>query len=70
MPGVEREVSGQGFALDDEEAEIGVACIGVLIRGNKGEVVAGLSLSAPIKHRKDEWTGLLQQAAKTISERL
>ena len=60
----------QGFAYDDEEAEIGVGCIGVLIHDNKGEVVAGLSISAPIERRKDEWIKLLKQSAKKISERL
>ena len=64
------EARSKGFAYDDEEAEIGVGCIGVLIHDNKGEVVAGLSISAPIERRKDEWIKLLKQAAKTISDRI
>lgn len=64
------ESSAQGFAYDDEEAEIGVGCIGVLIRNRAGDVVGGLSISAPIERRKDEWAGLLKQAAKKISERM
>lgn len=64
------QASEQGFAYDDEEAEIGVGCIGVLIRDNKGEVVAGLSISAPIERRKEEWISLLKQAARKISERI
>jgi len=62
--------SAQGFAYDNEEAEIGVGCIGVLIYNNKGDVIGGLSISAPIERRKDEWAILLKQAAKTISEKL
>jgi DNA-binding IclR family transcriptional regulator len=62
--------SNQGFAYDNEEAEIGVGCIGVLIHDQKGEVVAGLSISAPIERRKDDWIKLLKEATKTISERL
>jgi DNA-binding IclR family transcriptional regulator len=60
----------RGFAYDNEEAEIGVGCIGVLIHNTVGEVVAGLSISAPIERRKDEWVSLLQRAAKTIADRL
>jgi DNA-binding IclR family transcriptional regulator len=64
------ESTSQGFAYDNEEAEIGVGCIGVLIHDSSGEVVAGLSISAPIERRKDEWVELLKQAAKKIAERL
>jgi len=60
----------QGFAYDNEEAEIGVGCIGVLINNRKGVVIGGLSISAPIERRKNEWAALLKQAAKEISERM
>ena len=64
------EATINGIAFDNEEAEIGVGCIGVLIHDKGGDVVAGLSISAPIERRKNEWAGLLKKAAKTISERL
>lgn len=64
------ESTVQGFAYDNEEAEIGVGCIGVLIHNNAGNVVGGLSISAPIERRKDEWATLLKRAANKISERL
>ncbi|PKG81400.1 IclR family transcriptional regulator [Colwellia sp. 75C3] len=57
----------QGFAYDNEEAEIGVGCIGVLLYDRYGEVVAGLSVSAPIARRKDEWIKDLVKAGKSIS---
>lgn len=57
----------QGFALDNEEAEIGVGCIGVLLYDRFGEVVAGLSVSAPIERRKDEWIKDIIKAGKSIS---
>jgi len=60
----------QGFALDNEEAELGVGCIGVLIRDSSGEVVAGLSVSAPIERRKAQWVQAVMAAGKAISERL
>lgn len=62
--------SAQGFAYDNEEAEIGVGCIGVLILNAKGEVIAGLSASAPKERRQDEWADLLKNAAKAIAARL
>lgn len=65
-----RESTARGFACDNEEAEIGVGCIGVLIYNNAGDVVGGLSISAPINRRKDEWATLLKSTAKKISERL
>ena len=45
----------RGYALDNEEAEPGVGCIGVLIRDASGRAVAGLSISAPIERRRSEW---------------
>jgi DNA-binding IclR family transcriptional regulator len=59
-----------GYALDNEEAEEGVGCIGVLIRDNSGAIVAGLSVSAPIERRRDEWITLVRQAGAAISARL
>jgi len=65
-----RRVHAHGFAYDDEEAEEGVGCIGVLVYDDKKNVVAGLSISAPIERRKTEWVELVKQAGKKISERL
>lgn len=60
----------QGYAFDNEEAEMGVGCIGVLLYDKYGEVVAGLSVSAPIERRKDEWIKYLIKAGKSISAEL
>jgi DNA-binding IclR family transcriptional regulator len=62
--------SANGYALDNEEAEEGVGCIGVLIHDNSGAVVAGLSVSAPIERRRNEWIALVRQAGEAISARL
>ena len=64
------QVKRQGFAYDNEEAEEGVGCIGVLIYDSSKNVVAGLSISAPIERRKEEWVKLVKDAGKKISERL
>lgn len=60
----------QGYALDDEEAELGVGCIGVLIRDASGQVLAGLSVSAPIQRRETSWIALVREAGSRISQRL
>jgi DNA-binding IclR family transcriptional regulator len=59
-----------GYALDNEEAELGVACIGVLIRDASGEAVAGLSISAPRDRHESAWIDLLIQAGNRLSKRL
>lgn len=61
--------SERGYALDNEEAEIGVGCLGVLLRGNL-PWNAGLSISAPIERRQESWVPLLQEAARRIDTRL
>ena len=60
----------QGYALDNEEAEEGVGCIGALIHDRSGNIVAGLSVSAPIERRRDAWIERVKAAAATISARL
>jgi len=64
------QLRAQGYAFDNEEAEIGVGCIGALIYDASGSIVAGLSVSAPIERRKNEWANTLLQAARQISEAL
>jgi DNA-binding IclR family transcriptional regulator len=60
----------QGYALDDEEAELGVGCIGCLVRDASGTAVAGLSVSAPIERRHLKWIPWVIETAATISARL
>jgi DNA-binding IclR family transcriptional regulator len=64
------QAQDQAYAYDNEEAEEGVGCIGVLIYDGSDNVVAGLSISAPIERRKEEWVKLVRDAGKRISERL
>lgn len=67
---VAAECAQQGFAYDNEEAELGVGCLGTLVRDAQGNVVAGLSISAPIERRRDAWIALLKKAAAQIGQRL
>ncbi|MDT8385486.1 MAG: IclR family transcriptional regulator [Gammaproteobacteria bacterium] len=65
-----RAAMRNGYALDNEEAELGVGCIGVVVRDASAAVVAGLSISAPIERRSDEWIALVQQAGQRLSAQL
>ena len=65
-----RSAAAQGYAYDNEEAEIDVGCIGVLLYDGMNHVVAGLSVSAPIERRRDAWVNNLIDAARQISARL
>jgi DNA-binding IclR family transcriptional regulator len=59
-----------GYALDNEEAEIDVGCIGVLIYDSSGSVAGGLSVSAPIERRRLEWIEDVIKTGKEISAQL
>ena len=60
----------QGYALDNEEAEIDVGCIGVLLYDSTGNVAAGLSVSAPIERRRRAWVEDMLEAGEQISAQL
>ena len=60
----------RGYALDDEEAEMDVGCIGVLLYDATGRVAGGLSVSAPIERRRLDWIDDLVSAGRRISEQL
>jgi DNA-binding IclR family transcriptional regulator len=60
----------RGYALDNEEAELGVGCIGTLIHDANGHVAAGLSVSAPIERRRDEWIAQVMETGLQISRQL
>lgn len=59
-----------GYAFDNEEAEIGVGCIGTLIIDENKHVIAGLSISAPIERRQDQWKDHLLRTARLICDTL
>jgi DNA-binding IclR family transcriptional regulator len=62
------EVRQQGYALDQEEAEIGVRCIAAAVTDDGGALIAGLSVSAPADRQKlAHWTPLVRATAAQIS---
>jgi IclR family acetate operon transcriptional repressor len=64
------EAKKHGYAFDNEEAELGVACIGVPVRDGSGHMVAGLSISAPRERRQPQWVAQIHKAGGEISARL
>lgn len=68
------EVRARGFAIDDEEGEIGIRCIGAPIFDHRGQPVASISISTPAFRVSREqllgWSDLLVEGARRISRHL
>ena len=56
-----------GFALDNEELELGVRCMAAGIYDDQEKLVAGLSISAPAGRLDESWLPKLQATAHDIS---
>ncbi len=67
---VARKALHDGYAVDDQEAELGVGCIGVPIRDSTGGMIAGISVSAPIERRQMSWVDIIREAGIKLSARL
>lgn len=59
-----------GMARDNEELELGVRCMAASIRDDQGQLIAGLSISAPASRLDDSWAPKLQATALSISRAL
>ncbi|HWH73098.1 MAG TPA: IclR family transcriptional regulator [Methylibium sp.] len=64
------QVQQSGIARDDEELELGVRCMAAGIHDDQGNLVAGLSISAPADRLEDSWLERLQATAAQISAAL
>jgi DNA-binding IclR family transcriptional regulator len=60
-------IQRQGWAVDNEEAELGVRCVAAGIRDDAGALVAALSLSSPADRMKPQWGALVKETADRIS---
>jgi DNA-binding IclR family transcriptional regulator len=70
LPALEKEIERvrrHGVAFDNEEIEQGLRCVAAPIRDDSGELVAGLSVSAPADRYSPEWSALLKATADGIS---
>jgi IclR family acetate operon transcriptional repressor len=64
----------RGYAVDDEEQEIGVRCVGAAIRPHAGDAVAAVSISGPTGrinvHHIADLAQRVQETATQIGQRL
>lgn len=67
-------VRAEGHATDDEEIELGLACVAAPVRNRFGEVCAAVSVSVPTirasEERRREFTAAVEEAARAVSEGL
>lgn len=56
-----------GVAFDNEEIEQGLRCVAAPVRDDTGELVAGLSVSAPAERHNPDWIERVKQTADAIS---
>jgi len=69
-----RLVQAQGYAIDDEEIELGLKCVAAPIFNHQGIVIASISCAAPVTRFGDDRvpdviTGV-RNTANTISQRM
>jgi DNA-binding IclR family transcriptional regulator len=70
LPALEKEIERvrrHGVAYDNEEIEQGLRCVAAPVRDDTGEVVAGLSVSAPAERYNPDWAALLRATAEAVS---
>jgi IclR family acetate operon transcriptional repressor len=69
-----RAVRARGYAIDDEEKEEGLRCIGAAVRSHSGKLAAAISISGPAfrmtKERVPEIGRALMEAANKLSAEL
>ena len=67
-------IRAKGFALDDEEIEVGLRCVAAPIRNHSGRVIAAISVAAPVqrmtKKNVQSTIPTVVAAADAISRRL
>jgi len=63
-----------GYAIDDEEREEGLRCLGAPVRNSTGEVIAAVSIAGPVfrltRDRIEALAGSVMRTALTISTAL
>ena len=69
-----KEIRQKGYALDNEEIEIGLRCVAAPVYNNNGKIVAAVSISGPTTRIKEENLPELisgvQNCARKISSEL
>jgi DNA-binding IclR family transcriptional regulator len=63
-------VRASGVARDDEELELGVRCMAAGVFDDQGQLLAGLSVSAPADRLEESWLDRVKATAGQISAAL
>ena len=68
-------VKQQGYAVDDEENEVGIRCVAAPVRNDRGKVIAGISISGPtvrmsLERIQDELKKEVMKTAAEVSSKL
>ena len=64
------KIREQGYGLDDEENESGLRCIAAPIRNPRGQVIAAISISAPIMRMSDEQVTLTSEILRQTADKI
>jgi DNA-binding IclR family transcriptional regulator len=69
---LKQELAGirqKGWAIDDEEEEIGYRCIGAPVLGKEGRAIAAVSISGTTEQiRNENYTALVQEVTRAAAE--
>ena len=60
-------VRNQGFAIDEEEYELGLKCLGAPVRDSSGTVSAAISIAGPASRLSTERTAMLAAEVKQLA---
>lgn len=65
-----RHVRRNGFAIDREEFQVGVVCVGAAVRDHSGAVIGSLSVSAPAFRAGEDRLALMRHAVAQAARQL
>lgn len=68
-----QESRERGYTTDDEASSIGLYCVGAPVRGSKGEIIAGISVTGvkvAMLNRMPEIIARVQQTASDVSRQM